>query len=42
MNNPVGVQVFESIDDLHSVTLYLELMKSLPPLEQLIHTLVMA
>ena len=36
------MQVFESINDLHSVALNLQLMKSLPSLEQLVHTLVMA
>jgi hypothetical protein len=42
MNNPVRMQVLESIDNLHSITLYLELMKSLPSLEQFVHALVMA
>jgi len=42
MNNPVRMQILESINDLHGIALYLELMKSLPSLEQLVHTLVMA
>lgn len=36
------MQVLKSINDLHSIALHLEFMKSLPPLEQLVHTLVMA
>ena len=35
------VQVLESLDDLQSVTLYLELMETLAPLQQLIHTLIL-
>ena len=42
MNNPVGVKILKSINDLHRVALDLELMKSLPPLEQLIHALILA
>ena len=41
MNNPMRVQVLESLDDLQSVTLYLELMETLAPLQQLIHTLIL-
>lgn len=41
MDDSVGVQVFESINDLHSIAFDLELMKSLPSLQQFIHTLVM-
>ena len=42
MNNSVRVQVFEGIDNLHGVALNLQFMKSLPPLEQLIHALIVA
>lgn len=35
------MQVLERVDDLGSVALDLELMQSLSPLEQLVHTLVL-
>ena len=38
----MGVKILESVDNLHGVTLDLELMESLPPLEQLVHTLILA
>ena len=31
MNNSVGVQVFECVDNLHGVALHFELVQSLPP-----------
>jgi len=42
MNDPVGVKVFQGVDDLHGVALDLELVQPLSPLQQLIHTLIMA
>ena len=36
------MQVLESINNLHGIAFHLQLMKSLPSLEQLVHTLVMA
>lgn len=42
MNNPMRMQVLESIYDLHGIAFHLQLMKSLPSFEQLVHTLVMA
>ena len=41
MNNPVRVQVLQSIDDLLSIALDLELVQSLAPLEKFIQTLVL-
>ena len=42
MDNAVGVEVSQSIDDLQSVALDFELMQSFPSLQQLIHALVVA
>jgi len=42
MNNSVGVQILQSLDDLQSVAFDLQLVKSLPPLQQLIQTMVSA
>jgi len=40
MNDTVRVQVLESIDDLHCVALNLNFVEALPPLEQLVQTVV--
>lgn len=42
MDDPVGVQILQRIDDLHSVTFNLKLMEPLPPFEELVHALIMA
>ena len=42
MNNPVRVEILESIDDLHGVAFNFNFMQSLPPLEKLIQTLIVA
>lgn len=42
MDNPVMMQVLESIDDLAGVALDLEFVETLTPLQQLVHTLVAA
>lgn len=42
MNDPVRVQVLQSLDDLHGIALDLKLMKSLSSFEQLIHALIVA
>ena len=42
MDDTVRVQVLQGVNDLHSVTLHLQLMQSLPALQQLIHRLVVA
>ena len=41
MNHAVRVQVLERIDDLLGVALDLKLVESLPPLEKLVHALVL-
>lgn len=42
MDDAVRVQILQGVDDLHSVALNLKLVQSLPPLQQLIHRLVVA
>ena len=42
MNYAVRVQVFERINDLLGVALDLQLMQALPPLQELVHALVLA
>jgi len=42
MDDPMRVQVLERLDDLHSVTLYFQLVQTLPAFEQFVHGLVLA
>lgn len=42
MNDPVGVQVLESLDDLHGVALHFQLVQTLSSFEQFVHGLVLA
>ena len=41
MDDPVRVQILESLNDLKCVALDLQLMKSLAPLDQFVHALVL-
>lgn len=42
VDDPMGMQVLESVNDLRSVTLHLQLVETLSSLEELIETLVLA
>ena len=42
VDDPVGVKVFEGVDDLHGVALDFQLVEPLSPLQQFVHTLVVA
>ena len=42
VDDAVGMEVLESVDDLDRVTLNLQFVQPLPPLQQLIHALVLA
>ena len=42
VDNSVGMQILQSINNLHCVAFYLQLMKPLPPLQQLVQALVVA
>jgi len=42
MNNPMRMEIFQSVDNLKGVAFDFQLMQSLPSFEQFIHALVVA